>query len=104
MCGLILMDRALSALGLHPTATALYQVKTISQQFCLQATWAPWGKDWFSGQTPATIQSPPANSPGSAKELSPEQLAPITQNQLEAFGWGKPGLQIPGLGENLTSI
>lgn len=61
----------------------------------------PLGKNWLSGQAPATIQSPPANSPGSAKELSPKQLAPITQNQLEAFGWGEPGQQIPGLSGNL---
>lgn len=46
----------------------------------------PLGKNWLSGQAPATLHSPPANSPGSAKELSPKQLAPITQNQLEAFG------------------
>lgn len=58
----------------------------------------PLGKDWFSGQALATLQRPPANSPGSAKELSPKQLAPITQNQLEAFGWGEAGLQNAGLG------
>lgn len=73
MCGLILMDRALSGLGLCPTATALHQVKTISRQFCLQATWAPWGrtgsqaKVWLQSRAHLpTAQEVPRSSPQSS--------------------------------------
>lgn len=73
MCGLILMDRALSGLGLCPTATALHQVKTISQQFCLQTTWAPWGrtgsqaKVWLQSRAHLpTAQEVPRSSPQSS--------------------------------------
>lgn len=58
---------------------------------------APWGRPGSQAKLPPHSRACLPNSTGSANQLSPEQLAPITQTLLEELGWGKAGTPDTGL-------
>lgn len=60
---------------------------------------APWGRPGSPAKLMPHSRACLPNSTGSANQLSPEQLAPITQTQLEALGWGEAAVPDPGPGQ-----
>lgn len=55
----------------------------------------PWGRPGSQAKLPPHARVCPPKSTGSAIRRSPQQLAPLTQTQLEILSWGEAGAPDP---------